>query len=203
MIINKWLNNIFFALLFLGLGNSFAAVKSDGVVDLVDSWKTLEKAGVDKTIRGRPKELQYVKDYQRDYSFRSIKDEIDADGDYYNWKNRIDNLKSLGAEPQYLRNKTHGVNWTKENAVKRAIDLDLPQGKWGNKADLDYAGKKAANLNPEDGLIDFPINPNHQCIVYYKNGTTSIPDKIRVRNNGNGSFHGFPIDSKTAEPIHK
>lgn len=51
-------------------------------------------------------------------------------------------------------------------------------------------------------MKDFPINEDHKSVVFNSDGTMDIPDMIRVRNNGNGSFHGFPINSKTAEPIY-
>ncbi|MEN7547374.1 hypothetical protein AAG747_05620 [Rapidithrix thailandica] len=111
-------------------------------------------------------------------------------------------MDCLKPERGYLRGKAHGINWQKSDAIKRASKPPYrPQGKWRNKKDLEYAGKQAATLSPEDGFKDFPINPDHKSIVYYKDGSESIPDMIRVRNNGNGTFHGFPIDSKTAEPI--
>ena len=109
----------------------------------------------------------------------------------------------LKPENAYLRGQEHGISWQQSDAIKRANETGLPQGKWGNKNDLEYAGKQAAKLKPEDGMTDFPINPDHKCIVYYADGSTSIPDMIRVKNIGNGKFHGFPIDSKTAEPIYK
>ncbi|GEM_PF-6149487 len=76
---------------------------------------------------------------------------------------------------------------------------------------MDYAGEKAATLSPgplgkngkatKGNFQDFPINPNNTSTVYNPDGTQSKPDKIRVRNNGNGTFHGFPINSKTAGSI--
>ncbi len=108
----------------------------------------------------------------------------------------------LEPEKAYLRGQEHGIDWQPGDAIRRANDTGLPQGKWGNKKDLEYAGRQAAKLSPEDGMKDFPINPDHKCIVYYSDGSTSIPDMIRVKNLGNGRFHGFPIDSKTAEPIY-
>ncbi|MCX8662508.1 hypothetical protein [Gilliamella sp. B2911] len=58
---------------------------------------------------------------------------------------------------------------------------NLPHGKWGNKVDLNYAGKLADTLE-HGGFKDFPVNADS------------------VRNNGDSTFHGFPIDC-TAEPI--
>ena len=115
---------------------------------------------------------------------------------------------SLKPEKGYLRGKEHGIKWTQNDAINRAIRQSQrtgqpprPQGKWGNKADLEYAGQQAAKLKPGE-MKDFPINPNHKSVVYNVDGTIDIPDMIRVRNNGNGTFHGFPINSKTAEPIY-
>ncbi|MBY7314077.1 RHS repeat-associated core domain-containing protein, partial [Escherichia coli] len=117
-------------------------------------------------------------------------------------------LSCLKPENGYLRGKAHGIKWTQNDALKRAEDqarktgrAPLPQGKWGSKRDLKYAGEKAATLQPGE-MKDFPINSDHSSVVFNPDGTIDIPDKIRVRNNGDGTFHGFPINSKTAEPIY-
>ncbi|MCE4057325.1 RHS repeat-associated core domain-containing protein, partial [Pseudomonas sp. Au-Pse12] len=112
----------------------------------------------------------------------------------------------LGPEPGYERGKVHGIKWQESDAIKRAQETGNPQGKWGNKDDLNYAGQRAAELptgpNGKKGpFFDIPINPDHKSVVYNPDGSKSIPDMIRIRNNGNGTFHGFPIDSKTAGPI--
>lgn len=103
---------------------------------------------------------------------------------------------------KYLGRKEHGIDWSKNDAVRRANGKNgpTPQGKWGNKADLEYAGKQANRLEPGE-WGDFPINSDHKSIVYYADGSESIPDMIRLRRNADGTFHGFPIDSKTAGPI--
>ncbi|AYN04404.1 hypothetical protein [Flavobacterium sp. 140616W15] len=75
-----------------------------------------------------------------------------------------------------------------------------PIGRWGNKKDLNYAVIQVATLNPGE-MKDFPINSDHKSTVFHSDGSQSVPDKIRVRNNGNGTFHGFPINSSTAGPI--
>ncbi|MDC8100617.1 SpvB/TcaC N-terminal domain-containing protein [Chryseobacterium rhizosphaerae] len=117
----------------------------------------------------------------------------------------------LKPEKGYLRGQKHGIKWQEGDAKKVAEDTGLPQGKWGSKEDLDYAGEKAATLLPgpiKNGkptpgdFKDFPINPGSTSTVYNPDGTQSKPDMIRLRNNGNGTLHGFPIDSKTAEPIY-
>ncbi|MCG8700439.1 MAG: type IV secretion protein Rhs, partial [Bacteroidales bacterium] len=112
-------------------------------------------------------------------------------------KNSYSGLKP---EPGYLRGKKHGIKQQDADAIRLARDTKTPIGRWGNKNDLDYAGQQAATLKPGE-FADFPINSDHKCTVFYADGTQSVPDKIRVSNNGDGTFHGFPIDSKTAGPI--
>ncbi|MCY7259894.1 RHS domain-containing protein [Pseudomonas protegens] len=112
----------------------------------------------------------------------------------------------LRPEPGYERGKVHGIKWQESDAIKRAQETGNPQGKWGNRDDLKYAGQQASELptgpNGKKGpFFDIPINPDHKSVVYNPDGSKSIPDLIRIRNNGNGTFHGFPIDSKTAGPI--
>ncbi len=109
-------------------------------------------------------------------------------------------LDCLKPEPGYLRGKKHGIKQQNADAIRMAKDSKTPVGRWGNKTDLEYAGKQAGTLKPGE-MADSPINPNHKSVVFYGDGSTSVPDKIRVRNNGNGTFHGFPIDSSTAGPI--
>lgn len=59
----------------------------------------------------------------------------------------------------------------------------------------------AATLKPGE-MGDFPINSGHTSVVFNPDGSIDIPDMIRVRNNGNGTFHGFPINSETAGKIY-
>ncbi|MGC4064593.1 MAG: RHS repeat-associated core domain-containing protein [Polyangiaceae bacterium] len=106
----------------------------------------------------------------------------------------------LRPEPGYLRGKKHGIAQQPADAIKMAGESNGPVGVWGDKADLADAGQKASTLKPGE-MADFPIRQGSKSVVYYGDGSTSVPDKIRVRNNGNGTFHGFPIDSNTAGPI--
>ena len=108
--------------------------------------------------------------------------------------------KGLKPEAGYLRGKKHGIAQQPADAIRMAGESKGPVGVWGDKADLAYAGEKASTLKPGQ-MSDFPIRPGSKSVVYYGNGSTSVPDMIRVRNNGDGSFHGFPIDSTTAGPI--
>lgn len=49
-------------------------------------------------------------------------------------------------ENGYKRGKEHGIEWQEGNAKRRARETGNPQGKWGNKEDLEYAGEKAGTL---------------------------------------------------------
>ncbi|HGX0509241.1 TPA: hypothetical protein ACNRZD_004936, partial [Escherichia coli] len=112
------------------------------------------------------------------------------------------NTTCLKAENGYSRGKRHGMK-LHPNAAQAIADKEKnPHGVWRSKDDLKYAGEQAATLKPGE-MKDFPINQNSKSEVYIPggNGVPIKPDKIRVRNNGDGTFHGFPIDSSTAGPI--
>ncbi|MGC4064584.1 MAG: RHS repeat-associated core domain-containing protein [Polyangiaceae bacterium] len=106
----------------------------------------------------------------------------------------------LRPEPGYLRGKRHGIQQQPGDATRIAREEGKPHGVWGDKADLAHAGEQASTLSPRQ-MADFPIRPGSKSVVYNPDGTTSVPDMIRVRNNGDGTFHGFPINSTTAGPI--
>jgi hypothetical protein len=107
---------------------------------------------------------------------------------------------SLKPEAGYLRGKRHGIKQQPGDAMRLAREEGKPHGVWGNKADLAHAGEQASTLSPGQ-MADFPIRPGSKSVVYNPDGSTSVPNMIRVRNNGDGTFHGFPIDSTTAGPI--
>ncbi|EFK6855013.1 RHS repeat domain-containing protein, partial [Escherichia coli] len=114
------------------------------------------------------------------------------------------NPTCLKAENGYSRGKRHGMK-LHPNAAQAIADKEKnPHGVWRSKDDLKYAGEQAATLKPDE-MKDFPINQNSKSEVYIPggNGVPIKPDKIRVRNNGDGTFHGFPIDSSTAGPIYE
>lgn len=112
------------------------------------------------------------------------------------------NRKILEPEEGYKAYGKHGIKQLNKNAIVAAKESGQPIGRWGNENDLKHAGRKAATL-PRGVMKDFEINPDHECIVFKPDGTTLIPDKIRVRKNYNGTFHGFPIHSVTAAPLRK
>jgi hypothetical protein len=69
----------------------------------------------------------------------------------------------------------------------------IPQGRWGSVADLDYAGQQAGKLKPGEGAW-FDFQPGHSSVVYRPNGTTVSATRFWVRNNGTGTFHGYPAE---------
>ena len=110
----------------------------------------------------------------------------------------------LKPENGYLRGKKHGIKVTDKDAQIYANKEGISYGKWGSKKDLEIAGSLAETL--EVGVFqDFPVNADSKSVVFHSGG--SIDEIVqypathyRLRNNGNGTFHGFPID-ETAEPI--
>jgi RHS repeat-associated protein len=97
-------------------------------------------------------------------------------------------VRALKPEARYLRGGKHGVQWKEGPSLAKTKG---PQGQWGSKADLDYAGTKAATLKPgEHGT--FPLPEGHSSVVHLPSGTTVPAKNIWVRNNGTGTFHGYP-----------
>ena len=96
----------------------------------------------------------------------------------------------IAPERRLKESGKHGLEW--EGAVARAIKDQKPQGKWNRKQDLDYAGKVAATLQPnEDGI--FALLSDSIALVYYPDGSASIATHMYVRNNGHGTFHAYPL----------
>ncbi|MEO7594938.1 MAG: RHS repeat-associated core domain-containing protein, partial [Byssovorax sp.] len=95
----------------------------------------------------------------------------------------------LKPEAKYLRGGKHGIAW-KEGPVL-AKDGG-PQGQWGSAADLAYAGVKAAMLKPGEGS-SFPLPKGHTSVVHRSDGTVPA-NNFWVRNNGTGTFHGYPTE---------
>ena len=73
----------------------------------------------------------------------------------------------------------------------RAKATGNPQGQWA-KSDLDFATEKANSLGPgESGYFNFP--ENSESIVHLPDGTIQKATKIWIRNNGTGTWHGYPM----------
>ncbi|WP_127533294.1 polymorphic toxin-type HINT domain-containing protein [Paenibacillus kobensis] len=94
----------------------------------------------------------------------------------------------LRPEAKYLKGGKHGVNWTEGSALAKSSGI--AQGQW-SKADLEYAGAKASTLEKGQGAW-FDLPPGSTSVVHMPDGTTVPATRMWVRNNGTGTFHGYP-----------
>ena len=97
----------------------------------------------------------------------------------------------LRPEAGYLGSKKHGVGWREGPATARSTGT--PQGQWGSRGDLDHAGQQAATLAPRQGGW-FPLPAGHSSVVHRSDGTTVPATRMWLRNNGSGTFHGYPAE---------
>jgi len=97
----------------------------------------------------------------------------------------------LKPEAKYLGSKKHGIGWKEGPATAKSTGI--PQGQWGSKGDLNYAGQQAATLKPGEGGW-FSLPPGHGSVVHRPDGTTVPASQFWVRNNGTGTFHGYPAE---------
>jgi hypothetical protein len=95
----------------------------------------------------------------------------------------------LKPEAKYLGSKKHGINWKEGPATAKSANT--PQGQWSKK-DLDFAAQKAATLKPgENGTFKLPNGSTSK--VYMPDGSVVPATHIWIRNNGTGTFHGYPL----------
>ena len=100
------------------------------------------------------------------------------------------NNNGIKPEAAVQGSKKHGVNW-KEGAA-RAKATGKPQGQWALE-DLEYATKMASTLKPkESGYFELP--PDSKSIVHMPNGEIKKATKFWIRNNGTGTWHGYPME---------
>jgi hypothetical protein len=97
--------------------------------------------------------------------------------------------KVLKPEAKYLKNGKHGIGWKEGKSL--ANKTGIPQGQWGSKADLDFAGQKAVTLDPGKGDY-FELPAGHSSVVHMPDGSVQSATHFWVRNNGSGTFHGYP-----------
>ena len=81
------------------------------------------------------------------------------------------------------------MNWTEGPA--RAIKEGKPQGQWA-ASDLDYATEMAGTLKPKESAI-FDLPEGAQSVVYMPDGTVQQATRMWIRNNGTGTWHGYPM----------
>ncbi len=99
-------------------------------------------------------------------------------------------IKALKPEGGYLGSKKHGINW--KEGLSEVNKTKIPQGQW-SKSDLEFAGKQAATLKPREGQF-FDLPKGSTSVVHMPDGTTKTASRIWVRNNGSGTFHGYPLE---------
>lgn len=96
--------------------------------------------------------------------------------------------KPVKPEAAVTGSKKHGVNWKEGKA--RAVKEGKPQGQWA-KEDLDYATEKANTLGPREAA-EFELPKGSKSVVHMPDGTTIPAKKFWIRNNGTGTWHGYP-----------
>lgn len=96
----------------------------------------------------------------------------------------------LRPEQKYSGSGKHGIKW-KEGPV--LAKEGTPQGQWGSESDLNWATEKAATLEPGQGDW-FQMPQGHSSVVHKPNGTTVPASKAWIRNNGTGTWHGYPAE---------
>ncbi len=98
-------------------------------------------------------------------------------------------VKTVKPESAVTGSKKHGVNWKEGPA--RAKSTGNPQGQWA-QSDLEYATEMANTLKPrESGYFSLPEGA--QSIVYMPDGTVQPATQMWIRNNGTGTWHGYPM----------
>lgn len=62
----------------------------------------------------------------------------------------------------------------------------------GSTGDLDYATKQVSTLKPgQSAYFDLPVGS--ESIVYMPDGSIVKATKFWIRNNGTGTWHGYPM----------
>ncbi len=97
--------------------------------------------------------------------------------------------KKVRPESGITGRKKHGVNWTEGPA--RAKSTGTPQGQWA-QSDLEYATEMANKLLPGESRY-FDLPEGSKSIVHMPDGTTQYATRMWIRNNGTGTWHGYPM----------
>ena len=100
-----------------------------------------------------------------------------------------ENFNLVKPEAAVTGSKKHGINWKEGPA--RAKATGNPQGQWA-KSDLDYATKMANTLKPGESAY-FNLPEGFKSIVHMPDGSTQPATQMWIRNNGTGTWHGYPM----------
>jgi RHS repeat-associated protein len=110
--------------------------------------------------------------------------------DPWGWAKKRASVPCEGPEAALSGSKKHGIKWAEGLAT--AKNLQKPQGQWGSKADLQWGTEQAQSLAPgKFGTFELP--KNHSSVVHLPNGTTLPATHAWIRNNGTGTWHGYPM----------
>ena len=115
----------------------------------------------------------------------------------------VHNCKVLNSDRDLTGGKKHALKMQAGDAQKMA-DKGVPIGVFRKKSDIEFAHTKAAELKPGE-MKDFKLPAGSNSEVFVPRGDKLNPQKathVRVRNNGDGTAHVFPING-TAGPIHQ
>ena len=102
---------------------------------------------------------------------------------------RSNSSDSVRPEAGLTGSRKHGVNWTEGPA--RARSTGNPQGQWA-ESDLEYATNMANSLEPGQSAY-FDLPEGSESIVHMPDGSVVNANSIWVRNNGTGTWHGYPL----------
>ena len=97
--------------------------------------------------------------------------------------------KAVKPEAAVLGSKKHGIRWKEGKA--RAKAENKPQGQWARE-DIDYATKMANSLKPKESGY-FKLPKGSKSIVYMPDGRVIQATLMWLRNNGTGTWHGYPM----------
>ena len=108
-------------------------------------------------------------------------------------------VKKIRAERSYFGSKKHGINWSDQDAIARAIKNNTPQGRFGSIAEIRYVEDQIRRLGTtgrvKSGIkepIELPIGNTSK--VFYPDGTSKLATHVWVRvNEVSGTIHMYPI----------
>ncbi|MFA7483454.1 MAG: hypothetical protein WC314_23320 [Vulcanimicrobiota bacterium] len=98
-------------------------------------------------------------------------------------------MQSVRPEASLYKGKKHGVKWTQGPA--RAKNTGLPQGQWSQDA-LEYANNFAQGVKPGRDGAYFDLPSDLGAVVHMPNGDVIPATRMWIRNNGTGTWHGYP-----------
>jgi len=185
-------------------GHSAISIDKNPIIDLmifaeVVSIRLMQMGSIFNTLSGNITEVNPVIIESTAISAQGITDSLaqskdsivdsTGNGNEDSVANVGEEASELRPESGYLKGKKHGLKW-KEGAAT-AKSTGTPQGQWGSVEDLEFAAEKAGTLDPGEGAwFDLPEGSSSK--VYMPDGTVVDATKIWVRNNGTGTFHGYP-----------